>query len=160
MNILSNIEKFTVSQLNYSIKNLIENKFQIVSVIGEVSQVKKHSSGHIYFSLKDEESVISVICWRSVVPRLKINIEDGIHAVKMLLPRCYIDVDNCSKLINALRHYHRKYKEKDNIYSAKPNHDWSSHANDALRYLATGLQREKINNNQNFQRDYNYGFTI
>ena len=46
-----------------------------------------------------------------------------------------------------------KYKEKDNIYSAKPNHDWSSHANDALRYLATGLQREKINNNQNCQRD-------
>ena len=59
MNILSNIEKFTVSQLNYSIKNLIENKFQIVSVIGEVSQVKTHGSGHIYFSLKDEESVIS-----------------------------------------------------------------------------------------------------
>ena len=78
MNILSNIEKFTVSQLNYSIKNLIENKFQIVSVIGEVSQVKKHGSGHIYFSLKDEESVISAICWRSVVPRLKINLEDGI----------------------------------------------------------------------------------
>ena len=42
----------------------------------------------------------------------KLNVEDGIHAVKMLLPRCYIDVDNCSKLINALRHYHRKYKEK------------------------------------------------
>ena len=82
----------------------------------------------------------------------KINIEDGIHAVKMLLPRCYIDVDNYSKLINALRHYHRKYKEKDNIYSAKPNHDWSSHANDALRYLATGFRKRKIqqqNNNYN-----------
>ena len=78
MNILSNIEKFTVSQLNHSIKNLIENKFQIVSVVGEVSQVKKHGSGHIYFSLKDEESIISVICWRSVIPYLKINIEDGI----------------------------------------------------------------------------------
>ena len=90
----------------------------------------------------------------------KINIEDGIHAVKMLLPRCYIDVDNCSKLINALRHYHRKYKEKDNIYSAKPNHDWSSHANDALRYLATGLQREKFTNNKQLQSDYNYGFNI
>ena len=90
----------------------------------------------------------------------KINIEDGIHAVKMLLPRCYIDVDNCSKLINALRHYHRKYKEKDNIYSAKPNHDWSSHANDALRYLATGLQREKYTNNKQLQTDYNYGFNI
>ncbi len=78
MNILSNIEKFTVSQLNYSIKNLIENKFQIVTVIGEVSQVKKHGSGHIYFSLKDEESIISAICWRSVVPNLKLDIEDGV----------------------------------------------------------------------------------
>ena len=42
-----------------------------------------------------------------VVPRMAI--EDGIHSVKMMLPRCLIDVDNCSKLINALRHYHRKY---------------------------------------------------
>lgn len=78
MNILSNIEKFTVSQLNHSIKNMIENKFQIVTVIGEVSQLKKHGSGHIYFSLKDEESIISVICWRSVVPNLKLDIEDGV----------------------------------------------------------------------------------
>ena len=90
----------------------------------------------------------------------KLSIEDGIHAVKMLLPRCYIDVDNCSKLINALRHYHRKFKEKDNIYSAKPNHDWSSHANDALRYLATGLERTKLTNKQIFQKDYNYEFSI
>ena len=90
----------------------------------------------------------------------KLSIEDGIHAVKMLLPRCYIDVDNCKKFINALRHYHRKYKEKDRMYSAKPNHDWSSHFNDALRVLATGMERSQLQNKQQFQRDYNYEFSI
>jgi hypothetical protein len=71
-------------------------------------------------------------------------IEDGIHAVKMLLPRCLIDVDNCSKLINALRHYHRKFSDKERVYKIKPVHDWSSHAADALRTLATGLNETKI----------------
>ena len=90
----------------------------------------------------------------------KLSIEDGIHAVKMLLPRCYIDVDNCKKFINALRHYHRKYKEKDRMYSAKPNHDWSSHFNDALRCLATGMERSQFKNKLQFQKDYNYEFSI
>ena len=81
MNNISNIENFTVSQLNNSIKKLIEKKFEIISVVGEISQVKKHSSGHIYFSLKDEESIISAICWRSTVPQLSLDIEDGIKVV-------------------------------------------------------------------------------
>ncbi len=81
MNNISNIENFTVSQLNNSIKKLIEKKFEIISVIGEISQVKKHTSGHIYFSLKDEESIISAICWRSTVPSLNLEIEEGIKVV-------------------------------------------------------------------------------
>ena len=81
MNKISNITVFTVTQLNNSIKNLIENNYQIIEVSGEVSQSKRHSSGHIYFTLKDQESIISAICWRSVVPYLNINIEDGINVV-------------------------------------------------------------------------------
>ena len=77
-----------------------------------------------------------------VAPRMAI--EDGIHAVKMLLPRCMIDVDNCSKLVNALRHYHRKFSDKERVYKIKPVHDWSSHAADALRTLATGLNETKL----------------
>ena len=79
-----------------------------------------------------------------VAPRMAI--EDGIHAVKMLLPRCLIDVDNCTKLINALRHYHRKFSDKERVYKIKPVHDWSSHAADALRTLAVGLNETKFNN--------------
>jgi hypothetical protein len=79
-----------------------------------------------------------------VVP--KIPLEDGIHATAMVLPRCYIDTDSCKKLIDALRHYHRKYIDKNRMFRSKPVHDWSSHACDAMRYLAVGLQ--EINTRQ------------
>ena len=90
-----------------------------------------------------------------VAPRMAI--EDGIHAVKMILPRCLIDVDNCSKLINALRHYHRKFSDKERVYKIKPVHDWSSHAADALRTLAVGLNEHKFNNTtKQQQHELNY----
>ena len=73
-----------------------------------------------------------------VVPKLPV--EEGIHAVTMLLPRCWIDTDHCKNLIDALRHYHRKYIDKNRMFRSKPVHDWSSHACDAMRYLAVGLQ--------------------
>jgi phage terminase large subunit len=79
-----------------------------------------------------------------VVP--KIPLEDGIHATAMTLPRCYIDIDHCKNLIDALRHYHRKYIDKNRMFRTKPVHDWSSHACDAMRYLAVGLQ--EINTRQ------------
>ena len=53
-----------------------------------------------------------------------------------------------------------KYKEKDRLYSAKPNHDWSSHFNDALRTLATGLENEKFNNIRIRQTAYDKGYTL
>ena len=79
-----------------------------------------------------------------VVPKLPL--EDGIHATTMTLPRCWIDVDHCKKLIDALRHYHRKYLDKNRMFRSKPVHDWSSHACDALRYMSIGLT--EINNRQ------------
>ena len=48
MNKFSNITEYTVTQLNNSIQNIIEDSFKIISVSGEISQIKKHSSGHIY----------------------------------------------------------------------------------------------------------------
>lgn len=81
MNLISNIKEYTVSELNSSIKNIIENNFNFIKVRGEISQTNKHSSGHIYFTLKDGNSSISSICWRSTVPRLNIKIEDGISVI-------------------------------------------------------------------------------
>ena len=65
MNKFSNISEYTVSQVNKAIKNIIEGNFNVIKVIGELSQVKRHSSGHIYFTLKDQDSTLSGVCWRS-----------------------------------------------------------------------------------------------
>ena len=81
MNLISNIKEYSVSELNSSIKNIMENNFNLIKVRGEISQTNKHSSGHIYFTIKDGNSSISSICWRSTVPRLNIKIEDGISVI-------------------------------------------------------------------------------
>lgn len=73
-----------------------------------------------------------------VVPRLPV--EDGIHAARLLIPRCYIDRDNCRQGLESLRHYHRKYNDRTRKFRDQPVHDWSSHAADAFRYMAVGMK--------------------
>lgn len=67
-------------------------------------------------------------------------IADGIESVKALMSsRLMINTTKCEPLLKALEHYHRDWDDKHKVYSNKPRHDWSSHAADSLRYLATGL---------------------
>lgn len=83
----------------------------------------------------------------------KLPIADGIQAVRRLLPRCWFDKD-VKQGLDALRNYRRTYDEKRNVFFDTPLHDWCSHASDAFRYLAVGLdetdstwgQPLKINN--------------
>lgn len=79
-----------------------------------------------------EESGLEI----TVAPRL--SVADGIQAVRQLLPRCWFS-DNAKQGIDALRNYRREYDEKRAVFYDKPLHDWSSHAADAFRYLAIGL---------------------
>ena len=75
----------------------------------------------------------------TVVP--KSFIVDGIEAVKVILSsRVWINSDKCQTLIKSLENYHREWDDKRKIYSNKPNHNWSSHCCDSLRYLAEGLK--------------------
>ena len=76
-----------------------------------------------------------------IVPKL--SIEDGLHYTQLLLNRCWIDMDSCKKLLDALRNYHRKFNDTLQTFNAKPVHDWSSHAADSMRTLAVGLQELK-----------------
>jgi len=68
------------------------------------------------------------------------KLEDGINAVRNLLPRCWFDATKCMRGIEALRQYRREYDERLRAFSARPLHDWTSHAADAFRYLAMGLR--------------------
>ena len=71
MNNLNNIKEYTVSELNHSIKKIMEGNFNYLKVKGEISQIKKHNSGHIYLTLKDNNETISCVCWRTNVKFLK-----------------------------------------------------------------------------------------
>lgn len=67
----------TVSDLNESAKALLESHFSSVEVEGEISRLTKHSSGHWYFTLKDEKSAISVAMYKFANQNIKFNVTDG-----------------------------------------------------------------------------------
>ncbi|MDY0872505.1 terminase large subunit domain-containing protein [Dongia rigui] len=69
------------------------------------------------------------------------SVEDGIEAVRNLIPRCWIDAQKCARGLDALRLYRPAFDAKRETFSARPVHDWTSHAADALRYLSRGLKR-------------------
>lgn len=71
----------TVSSLNVKIKSLLEATFMHILVEGEVASVTYHTSGHLYFSVKDKESSIKCVMWRSSVSKMKFRIEKGMHIV-------------------------------------------------------------------------------
>ena len=71
------------------------------------------------------------------------KLEDGINAVRLLLPRCWFDAAKCARGLEALRHYRPEWDERRQAFRERPLHDWSSHAADAFRYLAMGLREEQ-----------------
>ncbi|RXJ99123.1 exodeoxyribonuclease VII large subunit [Arcobacter sp. CECT 8986] len=68
----------TVTSLSTQIKSLIETTFMDVYVEGEISNLTYHSSGHIYFSIKDEKSTISCVMFRGNTKYLKFKLEVGL----------------------------------------------------------------------------------
>ena len=71
------IEIISVGELNRSAKYLLENAFNNISVVGEISNMSRPSSGHIYFTLKDEDGAIGCAMWRSQASKLNFNPENG-----------------------------------------------------------------------------------
>lgn len=92
-------------------------------------QVKEFASGRSRQETARGLGIEFAIC--PTVP-----IEDGIHAARMLFPRCYFDGSKCQKGLEALQHYRRDYNQRLNEFKATPVHDWASHGADAFRYLA------------------------
>jgi exodeoxyribonuclease VII large subunit len=71
----------TVSELTRRIKKILETGFPGILVGGELSNVKLHSSGHLYFTLKDESAQLPGVMWRSRVPSLSFVPADGMKVV-------------------------------------------------------------------------------
>ena len=70
-----------VAELNEQIKSLLESHFQQVYVEGEVSRPTYHSSGHLYFTLKDEKSSIRCVMFRSDLRGVPFRVEEGQHLI-------------------------------------------------------------------------------
>jgi phage terminase large subunit len=68
------------------------------------------------------------------------ELEEGIHAARMLMPRCWFDREKTARGIESLMHYRRDYNQKLNEFKATPVHDWASHGADAFRGLAVRHQ--------------------
>jgi exodeoxyribonuclease VII large subunit len=77
----------SVSQLSQLIEGTLESAFQSVWVGGEVSEVSRPHSGHVYFTLRDEAAQIRAVIWRSVASRLRFELEDGQQVI------CHGDLD-------------------------------------------------------------------
>jgi len=75
----SNVSVISVSQLNTYLKNLIDENFVLNNLLvkGEVSNLKYHPSGHIYFSLKDSESVVKCVMFNSYASKLNFRLNEG-----------------------------------------------------------------------------------
>ena len=73
----------TVSELNGYIKNLfdIDDVLSGISVCGEISNIKYHSSGHLYLTLKDENSTVSAVMFRSDLSRMNFRPENGMRVI-------------------------------------------------------------------------------
>lgn len=74
-----------------------------------------------------------------VLDRELIGVDDGIQAVRRLLPRVVMDREACKVLIEAMRNYRRVWDAERRVFHNVPYHDWSSDFADAMRYLAMGL---------------------
>ena len=80
---------YTVSQINLLIKEILENNLPgRLTIMGEISDWRRHQSGHCYFSLKDGYAVLPCVMWKSKSSSVKFEPEDGLAA----LATGYIDV--------------------------------------------------------------------
>jgi exodeoxyribonuclease VII large subunit len=74
-------QALTVSDLTRKIKQILESGFPSIAVQGEISNFKRHSSGHLYFTLKDEGAQLPCVMWRSRASGLSLVPEDGMKVI-------------------------------------------------------------------------------
>lgn len=77
----------SVSQLTARIQETLTDRFQAVWVVGEVTDLARPQSGHLYLTLKDADAQLRAVVWRSVASRLRFAVEDGMQVI------CCGDID-------------------------------------------------------------------
>lgn len=95
----------TVSQINEYIKSLIDEEMilQDVYIQGEISNFKNHSSGHLYFTLKDENSEIKAVMFKSYAYKVKFRIENGMKVIVHARISVYAQAGNYQLYVDSIQ---------------------------------------------------------
>lgn len=109
-------EILSVSEISNSIKYLIEESFDSVSVIGEISNFKPHISGHWYFTLKDDNAQINCTMWKSLNTNVFFTPQDGMKVlitgkVSVYTPRGSYQIDARSMKPAGLGELHMAFEK-------------------------------------------------
>ncbi len=72
---------YTITEISGLIKGVVEHHFTGIQVKAELSSVKKHSSGHIYLTLKEGKAVLNGICWKGMVSKLATQPQEGLEVI-------------------------------------------------------------------------------
>jgi len=79
---------WSVAELTRALRNAVEPRFRDVWVAGEVANLRRQASGHVYFSLKDDEALIGAVLWASQARRLKFRLDEG----QEVLARGFVEI--------------------------------------------------------------------
>ncbi len=97
-----NAQAMSVSELSSALKRTVEDRFGHVRVRGEISGFKRAASGHIYFSLKDENARLDAVMWKGGAARLPFVPEDGLEVVATGKLTTYAGRSNYQIVVEAL----------------------------------------------------------
>ncbi|MDO9710185.1 exodeoxyribonuclease VII large subunit [Paracraurococcus lichenis] len=99
-----NIPEFAVSEIAGAIRRTLEDAFGRVRVRGEITELKRYPSGHIYLSLKDENAKLESVIWKTSVPRLSIKPENGVEVIATGKIGTYADRSKYQLVIDRLEY--------------------------------------------------------
>lgn len=80
---MTDLPVLSVTELTRQIKDAVEADFPAVAVVGEISNLTRASSGHVYLTLKDDNAQLRACMWRSAAARVKFDLTDGLEVVAL-----------------------------------------------------------------------------
>jgi exodeoxyribonuclease VII large subunit len=102
--VAGNVPEYSVSEISGAVKRTLEGAFGRVRVRGEVTELKRYPSGHIYFALKDENAKIAGVVWKSAVSRLGLEPENGVEVIATGRVSSYADRSSYQLIVERMEY--------------------------------------------------------
>jgi exodeoxyribonuclease VII large subunit len=100
----NNVPEYSVSEISGAIRRTLEGAFGRVRIRGEITECKRYPSGHIYLALKDENAKLESVVWKSAVPRLSVQPENGVEVIATGKLTTYADRSKYQLVIERLEY--------------------------------------------------------